>query len=161
MLIAACLIGFSSMGSAAVINIPAITFVPHNISEFVTTIEGRVNAGVLDGAFGRFFAPVVFSSTGKVCSFSLIYRDNTPLGYVSAKLLRKKFGVGQSPFAEPVQMAALVSNGADPATRRLIEPDIVGRNIDVNAFYYVELSVSLGVQVVGVQVNYRPDTCPP
>jgi len=43
-----------------------------------------------------------------------------------------------------------------------IEPDILGPDIDVfNAFYYVELKVSVGVQVVGVQVNYRPDTCPP
>jgi hypothetical protein len=105
---------------------------------------------------------VIFPSAGKVCSFSLIYRDNTGFGYVGAKLFKKKFAIGKSPFAEPVQMAALLSTGADPATRRLIEPDILGPNIDLfDAFYYVDLTVSLGVQVLGVQVNYQPDTCPP
>jgi hypothetical protein len=161
-LFATCFIAFSSMASAAVINIAAATFVPHDISEFVHTIDGRVTAGgVFEGAFGKFYAPVIFPSGGEVCSFSLVYRDNTNLGYVSAKLLKKKFGIGQTRFPEPVQMAYLQTKGAEAATRRLFEPDILGSKIDVDAFYYVDLSISLGVQVVGVQVNYRPDKCPP
>ena len=160
-LLATCLIGFASMASAAVINIPAVTFVAHDITADLASIGGRVKAGVLEGAFGQFYAPVIFPSAGKICSFSLIYRDNTSFGYVRAKLFKKKFAIGKPPFAEPVQMAVLESTGADPATRRLIEPDILGPNIDADAFYYVDLSISLGVQVVGVQVNYRPDKCPP
>lgn len=150
------------MASAAVINIPAITFVPRNISQFVETDEGYVNAGVLDGAFGRFFAPVEFPAGGEVCSFSVIYRDDNNLGYAAAKLFKKKFSIGQSPYTEPVLMAAVQSTGADTATRRLVEPDITAPKIEpANAFYYVELTLGLGVQAIGIQVNYRPDKCPP
>jgi hypothetical protein len=141
-LFATCLIGFASMASGAVINIPAITFVPHNITSDVTTIEGHITAGTLEGAFGRFFAAVVFASAGKVRSLSLVYRDNVPVGDVTAKLFKKKFDAGKSPFTEPVQMAFLRSNGAQRGMRRLVEPDILEPNIDlVDAFYYVELDV--------------------
>lgn len=162
-LFAACLIGFVSMASAEVINIPAVTFVPRDIADGIDSSNGRSTNGVLDKAGGRYYAAVIFPSAGNVCALALVYRDNEPQADLTVKLFKKRVVIGQSPFAEPLLMAALQSNGVDAGTRRLIERNVLWRAIDLsNAFYYVELNVpKTSLQVVGVQVNYRPTACPP
>ena len=153
----ACTLGLSGAAFADLINIPAVTFVPRDINDAFKSTTGQETEGDLNKAGGRYYAPVNFPTTGKVCWMSLIYRDNDPSSSVTARLMRKRFGIGQSPFASPFQMAILQTNNDDPATQRLIEPSIAAPQIDYfNSFYYVELNVpSQNLQVLGVQVNFR------
>lgn len=154
----ACAIGFSGIASATNINIAAVTFVPRDPADFITSKNGQVTQGTLDKASGRFYAPIIFPSTGKICSLSLIYRDNDPSSDITIKLFKKKFGIGQTPFITPAQLTVLQSNSTDPATRRLFQTTFSESQIDLNAFYYAEVNVpSDNLQVLGVQINFRPN----
>jgi hypothetical protein len=145
---------------AAIINIPAITFVPRDLASS-TTQTGEAFQGLLLNASGRYYAPVVFPSAGSVCSVSVAFRDNDPESNIIVRLLRKGFTVGGNAFTAPVVMASTNSTGASETTRLIEDTSIAQPAISFLAFYYVELVIPANTQeVIGVSIDFRPTACP-
>ncbi len=154
-------IGISSV-NAAVLQISATGLVLRTDAAS-TDAPGDEQAGLLTDTQGRYFAPVMFPTTGEsVCSFTLVYRDNDALN-ITAKLMKKPFTIGTpTAFDPPVTMARVSSVGASQNTRKAVDLTVTQPLIDTDsAFYYVELNVPDGanIEVLGMQVNVRP-TCP-
>ena len=153
-------LGISSV-NAAVLQISATGLVLRT-APASTDKPGNQQNGLLTDTQGRYFAPVVFPTTGeRVCSFAVVYRDNDALN-ITAKLMKKTFTIGTATAFDPaVTMAQVSSAGGNMNTRRAVTSAITQPLIDtVRAFYYVELDVPDGanIEVLGMQINVQP-TC--
>jgi len=161
--IVAALLGLSGTASAFILQISATAFVPRDEAVPDTDIGEEFN-GLLLNADGRYFAPVVFPRAGRVCSFSLVFRDSDgdPGIDITARLMRKKFGGAAGAFDPPVVMARAKSTGADNFIR--VAEDVTIKQGAIrpgNSFYFVELDVPFStLEVLGVQIDFR-ETCPP
>ncbi|HEX9905415.1 MAG TPA: hypothetical protein VGA77_10665, partial [Propylenella sp.] len=94
--------------------------------------------------------------------FSLVYHDINNNDPLVAKLMKKKFKVGEDAFSAPVVMATVNSGpGVVDAARRASTTNIASRTIQKkNAFYYIEVfSETINLNIIGVQIDVRA-TCP-
>lgn len=147
--------------SAELIRISATSFALRTASGS-TDLVGEGGAGLLQNAKGSYFAAVDFPTVGKVCRFSLVYRDFDSNFQIVARLIKKKIALGGSAFDPPVTMArirtgvAAASNGVmRKATNVIKEPATPS-----TAFYFVELDVpATTLQVVGVEIVQK-SSCP-
>jgi hypothetical protein len=134
--------------SAFVLQISSIGFVAHDGS----IVNDEVNQGVLTNAVGRHYAPVVFPSDGRVCSFTLIYSDNAADVNITAVLRAKPFTVGENVFSNALTMAVASSGGAQLGVRVATDTTIGAAVIDTAArFYFAELTIEPG--------PWRPPAC--
>ncbi len=125
---------------------------------------GEVSNGVLvtQGTNATYFAAVPFRDAGlRVCSFSLVYRDANNDDAMTARLLRKRYAVGDDAFAKPVVMAKVTSSGKQGDIRIASTKDIKSPKLDLNnSFYYVEVDVvTFNLDLLGVKIDARP-SCP-
>jgi hypothetical protein len=151
----------TSVANATVLQISATGLVLRT-SVGSTDEPGAESKGLLTDTQGRYFAPVVFPTSGEnVCSFAVIFRDNDALN-ITAKLKKKPFTLGtDTAFDPPVTMAQVSSSGGSMNTRRAATTAVTQRLIDTQrAFYYVELDVpeAANIDVLGMQINVKP-TC--
>lgn len=155
---AALVFALTAAASAARINIPGVTFVPRDFGG--ETINGEATAGMLANADGVYYAPVIFPSGGKVCSFALVFRDVDLEEGITARLLRKKYKVGGNAFSGPAEMASLQTVGQSDSIRRKVTTSIKQPNIDLaSSFYFVELTMPIvTLQTIGVEIEYKK-TC--
>jgi hypothetical protein len=125
---------------------------------------GEVSNGVLvtQGTNATYFAAVPFPDTGlEVCSFSLVYRDANNDDDMTARLLRKRYSVGDDAFAKPVVMAKVNSSGKQGDIRIATTKDIKSPKLALdNSFYYVEVDVvTFNLDLLGVKIDAR-QICP-
>jgi len=145
---------------AAIIGISAVTFVPRDFSGGTST-PGETSQGLLLDAKGRYYAAVVFPSSGNVCKLSLVFRDNDADQNVTARLIRKGYAAGGNAFAPPLVMAQVASTGASNPTRVISDATIVQPAVYLGAFYYVELVLPIEtLEVLGVSIDFRTTACP-
>jgi hypothetical protein len=161
LLLALCVmtIGATNAARADIIQIAAVAFANRTTS----TNVGDPNFGMLSNATGTFFAAVPFLTHGdNVCKFDLVYRDNDTDFGITAKLMKKRIQIGNTPFVPAVTIARVVTGNAAAAAgvQRRSDATINQPTIDlVRGFYYVELTVpATTLEVLGVQIDVRP-TC--
>ncbi|HEX9905692.1 MAG TPA: hypothetical protein VGA77_12070 [Propylenella sp.] len=154
--IVAALLGLSGTASAFILQISATAFVPRDEAVPDTDI-GEESNGLLLNADGRYFAPVVFPRAGRVCSFTLVARDNDGDFNVNARLMRKRFGGGAGAFDPPVVMARAHTSSASNDIQTDTDTTIAQAVINAaNSFYYVELNLPFeALEVLGVQIDFR------
>ena len=113
-------IGISSV-NAAVLQISATGLVLRTTAAS-TDKPGDEQNGLLTATQGRYFAPVVFPTTGeRVCSFAVVYRDNDGDNNITAKLQKKPFTLGTNTgFDPPATMAQVSSVGATTNTKKAV-----------------------------------------
>jgi hypothetical protein len=147
--------------SAALLNIAAVAFTPRAVNSTTDSASGEVIQGMLGNANGRYYAPVLFPSSGNVCRLYVVFRDNDADFNLTARLFRKVVAVGGDSFTPPVLMAQVASTGVAATTRRLADVTISQPAIDlVNSVYYVELIVpAQTLEIIGVQIDFRTTAC--
>lgn len=145
--------------NSLIIQIPAIAFAIRDNS----TLTGNNNQGVLEDGTGTYYAAVPFPVDGqRVCSFTLIHRDNDADSAITARLLKKNIVLDGFVFDPPIQMARVTTGVAVGAigVRSKTDVSIAQPLINLrNAFYYVELTLGSNLlEVLGVQIEVNP-TC--
>ena len=155
----AAMTGLATAARADIIQIAAVAFANRSTS----TSVGDPNFGMLSNATGTFFAAVPFTTHGdNVCKFDLVYRDNDSDFGITAKLMKKRVQIGNTPFVPAVTIARVVTGNAAAAAgvQRRSDATINQPTIDLmRGFYYVELTVPAAtLEVLGVQIDVRP-TC--
>lgn len=152
----ASVLQIQTSASAALLNIAAVAFTPRSPSG-----AGENLQGMLGNALGKYYAPVLFPSAGRVCRLYLAFRDNDVDVGVTARLLRKVILLGGNAFTPPVVMAQVTSGGASNNVRRANDGTIVQPSVDItNSVYYIELEFPLQtLEVIGVQIDFRTTAC--
>ena len=125
--------------------------------------DSTLDNGVLKPTTASFYyKSISFPKDGqKVCKFSLVYHDINNTDPLVARLMKKKFKVGEDAFSAPVVMATVSSGpGVVDAARRASTTNVASRTIQKkNAFYYVEVdSQTIHLNIIGVQIDVR-STC--
>jgi hypothetical protein len=149
---------------AAILSIPAVGMVQHcdpgcpDGANLPTLDRGVLKPEV----FTRLYAPVDFPTNGQeICSLSIVYQDTNNNNPLTARLFRKPAAVGAPAFKDPVEIAEVNSAGGVVDTVRkataMIDPHTINENSN---FYYVEVTLgTVNLNLIGVQIDYRP-TCP-
>jgi hypothetical protein len=159
-LFAGCAFTFAlpSAATADVINISATTFVLRTASGS-GDLAGEQEAGTLQGATGTYFAPVTFPpNAGRICRFSLVFRDFDETNNITARLMRKRYTVGGKASTGLLLVAQMQSkaviDGVQKISAAVINSPVVLFN---RAFYYVELEIPAPqLQVLGVEIEHKP-----
>jgi hypothetical protein len=161
LLLALCasMVGPATTARAEIIQIAAVAFANRSSS----TNIGDPNFGMLSNATGTFFAAAPFTTNGdNVCKFDLVYRDNDTDFGITAKLMKKRVQIGNTPFVPAVTIAKVDTGttAAAAGVQRRSDTTINQPTVDlVRGFYYVELTVPAAtLEVLGVQIDVRP-TC--
>jgi hypothetical protein len=145
-----------ALASDHIINIPALAFVPDGTA---TVGERNPNDwGTLINSEGKFFAAVQFPKLNRsICEFRLYTWDNDELD-MTARLMRKGTGAGQTTSAATV-IASVSSSGADTSTRSFVTTAITSPLISSTHFYFVELDIPFSTfMVLGVRIVHK-DVC--
>jgi hypothetical protein len=110
---------------------------------------------------GRYFIPVVFPVTVKqrICSFSMVYQDINQQDTITARLMRKTYTVGATPFNTPNTIATVKSaSGVVSTVRKATTTAISNPAVTVGgSFYYIEADVvTTNLNIIGFHITYGP-----
>jgi hypothetical protein len=147
--------------SSQIIQIPGVTLATRGN----TSLAGEDNQGTFTNGTGKYYAPLPAMAQGqRVCSFTLVYRDNDGDFGITARLMKKPIVVGASPFNPPFQMAAVATGGMAASATVAIKTDLTIRQPVLNSktsFYYVEVDAPAStLEVLGIQIEVN-STCGP
>jgi hypothetical protein len=158
LLVVGLVAGSPASVSAAVVNVPAVTFVPRGASATGDVTQGFLANG---GVPGTYYAAVSMPVGQNVCGLRFWARDNDGDGNMTARLVRKQLvagdGVGFGP--PPEVMASVGTTGSDADTQTFDDATIVAPTIVNTYIYWLEIEFEQGfLEALAIRVFTAP-TC--